>query len=81
MAATSPATHPKTYIKSAGVCARYGGVSLSWINRRIADSGFPGPTRFGPRGIGIDRRDRHWLLADLIQWEAEQALADKAVRS
>jgi predicted DNA-binding transcriptional regulator AlpA len=76
MPAVTPKSLPQTYLKSKAVCARYGGVSLSWIARRTEDSGFPPPTRFGPRGTSkIDKRERHWPVADLDAWDAAQRQA------
>ena len=55
-----------TFLTSAQVRARYGGVSHMWIERRLADeSAFPKPIKMG--------RLRFWKLADLETWERTQA--------
>jgi hypothetical protein len=70
----------ETYAKLAGVRRRYGGVSPTWIARRLADPilPFPKPVRFGPRGPGLrDKRERLWVVAELDAYDA----AVKAVQS
>jgi predicted DNA-binding transcriptional regulator AlpA len=54
----------ETYLTTAQVCARYNH-SHMWIERRMADSGFPRPTYF--RGSRL----RHWPLSALIAWEEQ----------
>jgi hypothetical protein len=58
-----PAGGGKTYLTARMVCARYGGRSKMWIERRLADgSGFPEPA-FYVAG------KRFWDLEALEQWE------------
>jgi predicted DNA-binding transcriptional regulator AlpA len=45
------------------VRSRLGGVSNTWLFRRMRDEGFPQPaSRFGGR-------QRYWLLSELLEWE------------
>ena len=46
-------------------------VSRMWIDRRIKDSGFPHPYKFGGRTNSV----RRWRLSDLIAWEDQQRQA------
>lgn len=50
------------YLTAAQVMSRYGGVSHMWIERKLKDSSFPRPVRFGGRL-------RFWRAGDLLAWE------------
>jgi predicted DNA-binding transcriptional regulator AlpA len=51
------------YLTAKQVRARLGGVSNTWLFRRMRDDGFPQPaSRFGGR-------QRYWLLSELVDWE------------
>jgi predicted DNA-binding transcriptional regulator AlpA len=51
------------YQTAKQVRARLGGVSNTWLFRRMRDEGFPRPvSRFGGR-------QRYWLLSGLVEWE------------
>lgn len=57
---------PDTFLPSAVVRARYGGVSHMWLVRKLEkDAAFP-------RAIYIAGR-RYWRLGDLIEWERKCA--------
>jgi predicted DNA-binding transcriptional regulator AlpA len=61
----------KTYLSSIQVRQRYGGVSVMWIVRRLADdSGFPKPIYIGKR--------RYWPLEALEGWERTQLVKNTA---
>jgi predicted DNA-binding transcriptional regulator AlpA len=57
------------YLKSAAVRARYGRVSLMWLRRRMADSNFPQPIRFG------GGTTRFWALDAIEKWDRDQEAA------
>jgi predicted DNA-binding transcriptional regulator AlpA len=63
--------HPREFIPTAEVKARYGGRSDMWIERRLKDpdSTFPKPYRFE------DGRYRYWKLSELEAWERSCAAA------
>lgn len=62
---------PDVFLRTAQVCARYGGCSKMWIHRRLAnDPTFPKPAYFGAR--------RHWRLSDLVRWESTQTTTPKS---
>jgi predicted DNA-binding transcriptional regulator AlpA len=52
------------YLTAADVMARYS-CGRMWIERRIKDSGFPKPVKFGP-GVSAVRR---WHRDQLLAWE------------
>jgi predicted DNA-binding transcriptional regulator AlpA len=56
--------HDELYLNAAQVRRRFGGASHMWIVRRMQDSNFPAPIRFGsPR--------RFWRMSELMRWEIE----------
>jgi predicted DNA-binding transcriptional regulator AlpA len=57
-----------TYLKSRAVCYRYG-TSLMWLRRRMDDSNFPQPIRFG------GGTTRFWALDAIEKWERDQGAA------
>jgi hypothetical protein len=58
----------ETFLSSAQVQARYGGVSYMWLYRREhEDNGFPKPVRI--------RRRRFWRLTELLAYERSLASA------
>ena len=62
------------HLNANQVKARYGNVSDSWLDRRLADkSGFPRPVKLG--------RLRFWKLADLERWEHDAAKKTEKVAS
>ena len=55
------------YLTAKQVRARLGGVSNTWLFRRMRDEGFPQPaSRFGGR-------QRYWLLSELVEWEISRS--------
>ncbi len=54
----------KTYLTSAQVCARYGGISFMslWRWQNTPGRNFPKPFKFGKRNF--------WLEEELESWEA-----------
>ena len=52
------------YLTIGQVKLRYGGVSDMWVWRYMRQHGFPKPVQFGGPTSA-----RHWLVADLEQWE------------
>ena len=55
------------YLTIGQVKRRYGDVSAMWVWRRMRDHGFPKPVHFGGPTSA-----RHWLLADIENWERER---------
>jgi predicted DNA-binding transcriptional regulator AlpA len=56
------------YLTVGQVKRRYGGVSDMWVWRYMREHGFPKPVQFGGPTSA-----RHWLVADLEQWERERS--------
>jgi predicted DNA-binding transcriptional regulator AlpA len=56
------------YLTIGQVKRRYGGVSDMWVWRYMRQHGFPKPVQFGGPTSA-----RHWLVADLEQWERERS--------
>ena len=61
------------YLSAAHIMERFG-VSHMWILRRMADANFPRPIKF------TDARTarRFWRIADVDEWEREQAKQNAA---
>jgi predicted DNA-binding transcriptional regulator AlpA len=55
------------YLTAGQVRERFG-VSDMWIFRHSRDHGFPRPVQFGGPTSA-----RHWLIADIENWEHERA--------
>jgi predicted DNA-binding transcriptional regulator AlpA len=72
----NPAVPPDAavFIGAPQVCARYGGVSHMWIERRLQDDpDFPKPVYIG--------RLRYWRIADLEQYERAAAKRNRPRRA
>ena len=65
---------PKVYLRKAAVLHRYGDRSHTWIKRAQTNDGFPDAAMF------VSGRPL-WLLDDLDQWDAAQALKPKPKRN
>ena len=67
---------PSEFLTAAQVQARYG-VGRMWIERRIKQSGFPRPFKFG--GVSAVR---FWRRSDIegweLQWQERASAADPA---
>jgi predicted DNA-binding transcriptional regulator AlpA len=59
------------YMSIAQVCARFGGRSRMWIERKLKNPvlPFPQPYRFGPG----KKCHRLWLREEVLAWEVERA--------
>jgi predicted DNA-binding transcriptional regulator AlpA len=72
--ALSTATHrartsdDPLFLTIGQVRARYGDVSVMWINRHIKQNGMPAGIRFGGKTSA-----RHWSIAELEAWEAKRS--------
>lgn len=55
------------YLNAAQVRARFAGVSRMWLHRRMRDSNFPAPVRFGGK-------NRFWRLSDIAEWERQMII-------
>jgi predicted DNA-binding transcriptional regulator AlpA len=62
------------FLTASQICERFG-VSLMWIVRRLKDSSFPQPIRFG----NSKTSRRFWRIVDVEAWEHD--LAEKSARS
>ena len=59
------------YISAPQVCARYGGVSHMWLQRKLkGDPSFPRPYKFG--------RLRFFKINELENWERKTAAKSRA---
>jgi predicted DNA-binding transcriptional regulator AlpA len=56
------------YVMIGEIVERFG-TSVSWVERRIADSGFPRGVKFG-RG-----NRRFWKFSEITAWERKRAVA------
>lgn len=63
------------YLTIGQVKRRYGGVSDMWVWRYMREHGFPKPVQFGDPTSA-----RHWLIADLEQWERERSKSPPQTR-
>ena len=72
--ALSTATHrvrtsdDPLFLTIGQVRARYGDVSVMWVNRHIKQNGMPAGIRFGGKISA-----RHWSIAELEAWEAKRS--------
>lgn len=64
---------PSRYLTVADLRERFH-CSRVWIDRRMADHGFPRPVKFG-EGVGVARR---WLRTDVEAWEASWLVRSNA---
>lgn len=64
-ASATATTSPSEFLTAADVMARYH-VGRMWIERRIKDSNFPRPFKFGHTVNAV----RRWRRPDIEAWEA-----------